>query len=164
MHLNPTKNAAKIIILKRYNDLRNISTSTTRPYSGIEKMTWSNTLVCLDKKLSWNIHINKKLTQNYAKMRILYLLVNLKSTLQVKSSLILFTSIIRPLISYACPIWATHLSTKINNMQSHQNKFLRICFKALYGSWEIVKSIIIHNYLSWIHGSKPSLKTFTSNL
>jgi len=37
--------------------------------------------VFLDEKLSWNIFINKKLTQGYSRMRILYPLINFKSTL-----------------------------------------------------------------------------------
>ena len=74
--------------------------------------------------------INKKLTQGYARMRILYPLVNYKSTLQMKSSLLLYTAIIRPLIIYACPVWSTASITKINKIQILQNKFLTICLKA----------------------------------
>ena len=63
-------------------------------------------------------------------MNILYPLVNFKSTLQMKSSILLYTSIIRPLITYDCPIWTTASLTKINKIQILQNKFLRICLKA----------------------------------
>ena len=63
-------------------------------------------------------------------MRILYPLVNYKSTLQMKSSLLLYTAIIRPLITYACPLWSAASITRINKIQILQNKFLRICLKA----------------------------------
>ena len=63
-------------------------------------------------------------------MRMLYPLINFKSTLQIKSSLLLYTSIIMPLISYACPVWAAASPTKIKKLQILQNKFLRICLKA----------------------------------
>jgi hypothetical protein len=86
--------------------------------------------VFLDEKLTWNTHINKKLTQGYARMRILYPLINYKTILQMKSSLLLYTAIIRLLITYACPVWDTASSTKINKIQILQNKFLRICIKA----------------------------------
>jgi hypothetical protein len=86
--------------------------------------------VFLDEKLTWNIHISKKLTQGYARMRILYPLVNYKSTLQMKSSLLLYATIIKPLITYACPVWAAASMTKINKLQILQNKFLKICLKA----------------------------------
>jgi hypothetical protein len=62
-------------------------------------------------------------------MRILYPLINYKSTLQMKLYLLLYTAIIRPLITYACSVWATASSTKINKIQILQNKFLRICIK-----------------------------------
>lgn len=63
-------------------------------------------------------------------MRILYPLINHKSTLEMKSSLL--STPLRPLITYACPVWAATSSTKINKIQILQNKFLRICLKA---SW-----------------------------
>jgi len=49
---------------------------------------------------------------------MLYPLVNFKSTstLQIKSSFLLYTSIIRPLISYACPVWAAASPTKIKKV------------------------------------------------
>jgi hypothetical protein len=37
---------------------------------------------------------------------ILYPLINYSSTLQIKCSLLIYTSIIRPLITYTCPVWA----------------------------------------------------------
>lgn len=59
---------------------------------------------------------------------------NYRSTLRMKSSVLLFllqyTSIIRPSITYACPILATATSTKINRIQLLQNKFLTVCVKA----------------------------------
>lgn len=62
-------------------------------------------------------------------MRMLYPLIHFKSTLQIKSSLLLYTSIIWPLISYACPVWAAASPTKIKKLKILQNKFLRICLK-----------------------------------
>jgi hypothetical protein len=50
-------------------------------------------------------------------MRMLYPLINFKSTFQKKLSLLLYTSIIRPLISYACPVWAAASPTKIKKLQ-----------------------------------------------
>jgi len=130
LNLNPTKSAAKIFTLKRYKDPKSI-------YINNQAIQWNRKDdsvkylgVFLDEKLTWNIHINKKLTQGYARMRMLYPLVNAQSTLQIKSSLLLYTSIIRPLITYACPVWAAASPTKIKKIQILQNKFLRICLKA----------------------------------
>lgn len=119
--------------------------------------------VFLDEKLTWKIHINKKLTQGYTRMNTLYPLVNSKSTLQMKSSILLYTSIIRPLVTYACLTWAAASSTKIKKIQTLQNKFLRICLKA---PW-FMRNKQIHNdtgtplLQDWI---KIQFKNFHANL
>jgi hypothetical protein len=87
------------------------------------------------------MHINKKLNQAYTRIKILYPLINYNSTLQIKCSLLIYTSIIRPLITYACPIWATASQTKIKKLQTIQNKFLRIALKA---PW-FMRNTQIHN-------------------
>lgn len=116
--------------LKRYKDPQPIHIDN-------QLMQWNNEDdsvkylgVLLDEKLTWKTHINKKLAQSYARMNTLYPLINFKLTLQKKSSILLYTSIIRSLITYACPIQATDFSTKINKIQILQNKFLRICLRA----------------------------------
>jgi hypothetical protein len=117
LKLNPTKSVAKIFTLKRYNDPRNININNQIIQWNRKDDPVKYLGVFLDEKLTWNIHINKKLTQGYVRMRILYSLVNYKSTLQMKSSLLLYTTIIRPLITYACPVWAAASMTKINKLQ-----------------------------------------------
>lgn len=39
---------------------------------------------------------------------------------------LLYTVTIRPLITYACPLWVAASKTKIKKLQTLQNKFLRI--------------------------------------
>ncbi|KAF0770455.1 ribosome biogenesis protein TSR3 isoform X1 [Aphis craccivora] len=48
----------------------------------------------------------------------------------MKCSLLLYTAIIRPLIAYACPVWAAASKKKIKKLQTLQNKCLRISLKA----------------------------------
>ena len=128
--LNPTKSEAKIFTLKIY-------TNPTRLKIKNQTLLWNNKDqsikylgVYLDEKLTWKTHINKKLNQAYARLKILYPLVNYNSTLRIKCSLLIYTSIIRSLLTYACPIWAAASQTKITKMQTLQNKFLRIARKA----------------------------------
>lgn len=108
LNVNPTKSETKTFILKRYKDPRNI-------YIDNQIIQWSKKEldIILDKKLIWNIHTNKNHTQVYARMIILYLLVNFESTHQIKSSLFLYKPIIKPLITYNWPIWVLASSTKI---------------------------------------------------
>jgi len=55
---------------------------------------------------------------------------NLASTLQIKCTLFIYTVIIRPLITYGCPVCAATSQTKIKRLQTLQNKFIRIALKA----------------------------------
>ncbi|VVC38838.1 Hypothetical protein CINCED_3A000701 [Cinara cedri] len=128
--LNPTKSEAKIFTLRKYINLTLLQINN-------KEINWNNkddTVkylgLHLDKKLSWKIHINKKLNQGYTRLRILYPLLNHSSTIQMKCSLLLYTAIIRPLVTYACPVWASASKTKIKKLQTLQNKFLRIALKA----------------------------------
>ena len=128
--LNPTKSEAKIFSLKRYSNPTQLKIKN-------QPILWNNKDqsikylgVHLDEKLTWKMHINKKLNQAYTRLKILYPLINYSSTLQIKCSLLIYTSIIRPLITYACPIWAAASQTKIKKLQTIQNKFLRIALKA----------------------------------
>ncbi|KAL4107225.1 hypothetical protein QTP88_017608 [Uroleucon formosanum] len=163
LNLNTTKSAAKIFSLKRYKDPQLVYIDN-QPIQWNKKDDSVKYLgVFLDEKLTWKIHINKKFTQGYARMNTLYPLVNLKSTLHMKSSIILYTSIIRPLVTYACPTWAAAYPTKIKKIQILQNKFLRICLKA---PW-FMRNKQIHNdtgiplLQDWI---KIQYKNFHANL
>jgi len=66
----------------------------------------------LDKKLSWKIHINKKLNRGYILMKILYALLMHGLTVQMKCSLLLYTAILRPPLTNTCPVWAAASQTK----------------------------------------------------
>jgi len=127
LNLNPTKSEVKIFTLKRYNNPKDI-------YINNQTIQWNkkdNAVkylgVYLDEKLTWKNHINKKFVQGYTRMRTLYPLVNYKSS---HHSFYIGTSIIRPLLTYACPVWAAVSPTKIKKIQTLQNKFLRISLKA----------------------------------
>lgn len=60
---------------------------------------------------------------------IIPLQINYSLTLQIKCSLLLYTLIIISLLLYVCPLKSTYIK-KILNLQSKQNKFLRITLKA----------------------------------
>jgi hypothetical protein len=163
LNLNPTKNEVKIFTLKRYNNPKDIHKNNQVIQWNKKEDAVKYLDVHLDEKLTWKIHINQKLVQGYTRMRTLYPLVNYKSTLQIKSSLLLYTSIIRPLLTYACPVWAAVSPTKIKKIQTLQNKFFRISLKA---PW-YMRNSQIHNdtgiplISTWI---KTQFKNFHANL
>jgi hypothetical protein len=155
LNLNPTKSEVKIFTLKIYNNPKDIHINNQVIQWNKKEDAVKYFGVHLDEKLTWKIHINKKLVQGYTRMRTLYPLI--------KSSLLLYTSIIRPLLTYAHPVWAAASPTKIKKIQILQNKFLRIFLKA---PW-FMRNRQIHNNTgiplisTWI---KTQLKNFHTKL
>ena len=49
----------------------------------------------LDKKLNWNIHLNKKLTEGYTRLSQLFPLINRKFSLKPACTILMYKSIIR---------------------------------------------------------------------
>ena len=60
----------------------------------------------------------------------LYPLLKKSSPLQLHTSIHLYQTMIRPILSYASPVWAAASKTNIQKIQTFQNKFLRIITKA----------------------------------
>ncbi|KAJ4427500.1 hypothetical protein ANN_25148 [Periplaneta americana] len=82
--------------------------------------------VHLDRRLSWKHHINNKLKLAYSRLAKLYPLLNKKSSLKLQNCMLLYRSLLRPLLLYACPVWGGAAISEIKHIQSFQNKVLRI--------------------------------------
>ncbi|KAJ4426932.1 hypothetical protein ANN_26731 [Periplaneta americana] len=82
--------------------------------------------VHLDRRLSWKHHINNKLKLAYSRFTKLYPLFNKKSSLKLQNCMLLYTSLLRPLLLYACPVWGGAAVSEIKYIQSFQNEVLRI--------------------------------------
>ena len=77
------------------------------------------------------MHVNTKLTQGYARLSQLFPLINRRSTLKTECTLLLYKTIIRPLITYGCTVWGPSISAgKLKKLQTLQNKILRISVNA----------------------------------
>ena len=94
------------------------------------KVLWSSAVkylgLTLDKKLTFTNQINILTQKANALLISLYPLINRKSKLSLENKLILFKTIIRPILTYACPVWSFTSQTNFNTLQVNQNKFLRI--------------------------------------
>lgn len=127
--INPTKSEAKIFTLRRLREVQNIQIlgidiPWNPPDQAIKYLG-----VYLDQKLNWKCHINRKLNLAYGRLSKLFPILNKKSPLSVRSGILLYKSILRPLLLYACPIWGTASPCVINKLQTFQNKVLRIILK-----------------------------------
>lgn len=97
----------------------------------------------LDTKLKWNAHIKNIIHKTNTKIYKLHSLINYKSPINIHSAKLIYTTIIRPTLTYACPIWSNAAKTHINKLQILQNKFIR---KIFHAPWYIPNSQL-HNEL-----------------
>lgn len=128
--INPRKCQTKIFTLRR------IRNPPTIKIDG-EEITWNppdQTVkylgVNLDTRLTWRQHINIKLNQGYNRLRQLFPIINRKSPLRIDCTILLYKSLLRSLVTYACPVWSTTSKTNKKKLQTFQNKVLRIAVNA----------------------------------
>lgn len=74
-----------------------------------QSIPWSDKVkylgIILNKRLNFSKHVNKIISKSIAKLVRLYPIFNKNSHFSVKNKLMLFKSVIRPAITYACPVW-----------------------------------------------------------
>lgn len=129
MAINPNKSEAKIFTLRRPEEPDNIEIlGEVIPWNPADKAI-KYLGVFFDRKLNWKLHINKKLNLAYGRLSKLFPLLSKKSPLSVKNGILLFKTILRPLLLYACPVWGTASSSVLKKLQTFQNKVLRIILK-----------------------------------
>lgn len=128
--LNATKCTTKIFTLKRIHDHPNINIfGTDIPWNPRgEAVKYLG--VHMDTRLTWSNHVNRKLNQGYARLQQLYPLINRNTPLRRECVLLLYKTLLRPVITYACPVWSTTSATNFRKMQAFQNKILRLALKA----------------------------------
>lgn len=97
--------------------------------------------VTLDKKLIFKDHIQSTSNKAVVSSRALYCLLNKKSKLNIKNKLILYSSCIRPIMLYACPVWKNAAKTHLNKLQIIQNKNLKI----IYGLHRLYSTEQLHH-------------------
>ncbi|KAL4084515.1 hypothetical protein QTP88_027930 [Uroleucon formosanum] len=117
----------------------------------------------LDKRLTWQPHISSKLQQAYQRLSMLYPVLNKKSSIQKKCSLLIYKQILRPILTYACPVWGICATTHIRKIQIFQNKVLRIIANA---PW-FIRNVNLHKDLQVqeiVDHIKTSSKNFHTSL
>lgn len=82
--------------------------------------------VLLDRRLTFREHINSIKVKFNLAIKMMYPLVNRKSTLSTYNKITLVKSIFQPIILYACPVWGTCAKSHILKIQICQNKLLRM--------------------------------------
>lgn len=82
--------------------------------------------VRFDKRMSFMSNTKNLVNKGHKTIRMLYPLLNRNSRLSVNTKKLLYTAIIRPVITYACPVWCSMSKTSMLKLQRIQNKCLRL--------------------------------------
>lgn len=96
-----------------------IQLSKTATYLGID----------VDEKLTFATQYNKASEKGTKCIISLYPLLSRKSKLSDENKNILFKSIIRPIMTYGCPVWYRAAASHIKKLQVVQNKSLKLINK-----------------------------------
>jgi hypothetical protein len=86
--------------------------------------------VVLDSKLLLSKNIENNVAKAGRAMKVLFPLLKKNSCLPLKPKLTLYRSYIRPILTYACPVFANAAKTHLNKLQVLQNKNLRMVLNA----------------------------------
>lgn len=84
--------------------------------------------VTLDRKLLFKNHLDISCSKAIKCGRSLFPLLNRKSKLNIKNKLLLYKMCIRPILTYACPVWQNCAKTHKKRLQVIQNKNLKIIY------------------------------------
>lgn len=117
---------------------------------------WSKKLkylgLILDRKLLFDEHIKYSNERAQKYIMILYSLINRRSQLSLRNKLLIYKSIIRSILFYACPVWGTCAKTHLKKLQVTQNK----CLKMIYN--------LPFHYSTYKLHKKANIKTITESI
>jgi hypothetical protein len=127
---------------------------------------WSTTVkylgLHLDKNLTFFKHINSKDREARIVKARLTPMLGRRSKVSMRGKLLLHTAIIRPIMTYACPIWAHGSPNLIKKLQVVQNLVLR----SITGAPNYVRNKILHRDLEMEtleeHIGKLAIKFYAS--
>lgn len=84
----------------------------------------------LDTRLTLGKHIDYSIVKVKKAISVLYCLLKKHSRVRTKEKITLYRSYIRPIVTYACPVFAKCANSHFNKLQVLQNKCLRMVLSA----------------------------------
>lgn len=82
--------------------------------------------IFLDKKLTFQCHITNIQKKVNMYIKILYPLINRKSTLSNSNKIIILKVIFQSIMLYGCPVWGKSAISHLKKLQICQNKVLKM--------------------------------------
>jgi len=155
IQINASKSVGVIFSLRRHHSPAQLTFNNVN-------IPWNSSVkylgLTLDVRLTWQPHISSKLQQAYQRLSMLYPILNKKSPIQKKCSLLIYKQILRPILTYACPVWGKCATSHISKIQIFQNKVLRIIANA---PW-FIRNVNLHKDLQ-IQDIEDHIKALSKN-
>ena len=98
--------------------------------------------VTIQSDLKWNTHVNNIVKK--ASTRLHFIAHLKRAAICTEDLLIIYTSIVRPVLEYACPLWSTGLPTYLSELIENIQKRL---LKIIYGEGEY-KELLLRSKLN----------------
>lgn len=125
LKLNAAKTEAVIFSRMRKNPAKKLNIDG---YS----IPWNNSAkylgLILDRKLLWTEHIAQAHLKAMKAFSALSPILNRRSHLSSSTKLAIYKTLIRPCITYGCPVWSNTCKTNYQKLQVIQNRALKIAF------------------------------------
>ncbi|GFW03458.1 probable RNA-directed DNA polymerase from transposon BS [Trichonephila clavipes] len=117
----------------------------------------------LDKNLTWKHPILHARDKFRHALRLIYPLICRNSEMDMYNKVLLYTAVLRPIISYGCPVWGYAAKTNIKILEVAQNSIIRTITKAhrYTRNSNIYKALKLHPFKNYI---QILAKKFFANL
>lgn len=96
----------------------------------------------LDRRLTWRTHIFMKRKQLGMKLSKLYWILGRRSQLSIRSKLLVYKVILKPIWCYGIQLWGTASNSNIEILERFQSKVLRTIVDA---PWYVPNKVIAHD-------------------
>jgi hypothetical protein len=137
-------NSAKtetILFSKKFTNNKIITPLKLKEQKIITKPSVKYLGVHLDSRLTFHTHVNKTLEKARKTFNALFPLMNRKSKLSNQNKIKIYKTIIRPVVTYAAPVWCNISKTTLIPLQRFQNK----CLRFATGSGRYTKTVTLHD-------------------
>lgn len=105
------------------------------------RIPWQNSVkylgVNLDRKMNWTYHTTQLRLKGIKALGALGPILNKRSNLRPTTKLQIYSTLVRPCITYAAPVWSSTCKSNYNNLQVIQNRAFRTSFNTpLYTNFQ----------------------------
>ncbi|GFX02693.1 RNA-directed DNA polymerase from mobile element jockey [Trichonephila clavipes] len=120
----------------------NRKTQPTPPTLYSTQLQWSQSTkylgLTLDKKLTWKQHIIQTRDKFRRAQRAIFPLIGRNSELNLYNKLLLYTAVLRPILTYGSPVWGYAANSNIKILEVAQNSLINARNSKIYEDIKII--------------------------